>query len=263
MMPIPLTVAVCIGIIAILVTILIWYWYETPGPQKAIVFPGRARQENPELRVLVGRSQFVPPPRRPRGVLDLGLHHMEIIVRCDTDQALKMSVPTQVGYRVGNEVPQIRRAALLFLGRAKELEDTVAATVDGNVRAVIGTMSFEHLLRERSKVEDEVAARTVHVFEDLGLVLVHLTLGQPEETSGYGKRLHEMALQRMQKEEATTNREVKEHIEREETLLASPPSRSNASAPRSKKRSPNVDPGTNLCWISSPSAISRRLCRKR
>lgn len=203
-------VLIALGILLVLAYVIYSRFRVTPGPQRALVYPGGGLwsgwrgTDGEDLRIVVGKTRFVPPPHRHRGELFLGIRNIELGVSCETKQALRVRVVTTVTFRVGNAVEHIRRAALRFLdSNSTQLEKTVSNLIQNTVRTVIGEFEYTALVFDQETVISEVRERVRSEFLVNGLLVESVGFNDIVDLDGHGAALRRNAevdaeLQRVQ-----------------------------------------------------------------
>ena len=120
--------------------------FHTTGPNQALIISGGSR----EPKVVVGGRIFVVP--LIQRVQTLSLEVMTLTPstnRVYTKEGVAVSVDgvAQVKVKGGDS---ILRAAQQFLGkRLAEIEEVALQTLEGNQRAILGTMTVEEIYQDR------------------------------------------------------------------------------------------------------------------
>jgi flotillin len=162
---------------------LLWY---IPAPDEALVISGSAHQP-PEtgFRVVTGRRSFVLPIKQKARVLSLALREVELVEDCITSQGIHLNVRLVAAIKVGDDPVSMASAARRFLSAQDRMEEMAGRMLAGNVRAVIGGVTVEHVITERDRVTQEIKKRSRAELEKLGLVVDALEIQEIEDTSGY------------------------------------------------------------------------------
>ncbi|MFH1572651.1 MAG: SPFH domain-containing protein, partial [Acidobacteriota bacterium] len=88
--------------------------------------------------------------------------------------------------KVGGDEPSIRTAAEQFLGKsAEEIKDIALQTVEGHLRAIIGTLTVEEIYKNRDQFASSVQDVAVSDLANMGLKIVSFTLKDIRDNHGY------------------------------------------------------------------------------
>ena len=121
--------------------------FHTVGPNHALIVSGGT--EEPKLKV--GGRMFVMPILQKAQLISLEV--MTLLVntaRVYTKEGVSVSVDGVAQVKVGRSEEAIRTAAEQFLGKsAEQIADVALQTLEGQQRAILGTMTVEDIYRDR------------------------------------------------------------------------------------------------------------------
>jgi flotillin len=209
-----------LGIVAFLVTFTLALLgrYKKVGPNEALIISGmvRNRRIDPSktlgFKVQVGGGAFVWPAIQKADVLSLEVmtihvHTPEVV----TDQGIPIQVDGIAQIKVDSDEVAIATAAEQFLGRGtKEIMDVALQTVEGHLRAILGTMRVEDIYKNREAFAQKVHEVATPDLAHMGLRIVSFTLRDITDGNGYlealGKpRLAEVKRDALMKEAQATS----------------------------------------------------------
>jgi flotillin len=199
-MPIPgfgSVLAVAIGFIVVIVIILalIGSRYVKVGPNHVLIVSGRRRRIiTPDgktieigFRLVRGGGTFVWPVIEMAEMMSLELMTLEVRT---PEVYTSMGVPIQVDgiaqIKVRNDDVSIRTASEQFLSKGMEQVRMIALqTVEGHLRAILGTLTVEEAYRERDKFAARVQDVAATDLANMGLQIVSFTIRDIRDTQGY------------------------------------------------------------------------------
>ncbi|MDB5160081.1 MAG: hypothetical protein JWO99_344 [Candidatus Saccharibacteria bacterium] len=148
-------------------------------------------------RILVGGGAFVPPFRKAT-VFDLG---MITVTSSDDETQSKSMVPVIVEWTAqlradtslddtGQLNESIRNAILGFTNyKPEEISKALQQTLEGEVRAVVATLTPQALVQGKAELATEVNTGVAPNMKQLGYLLVSLNIGKISDNSDYFKNL--------------------------------------------------------------------------
>jgi flotillin len=164
-------------------------WYKA-GPNEVLVISGGFRAggaagAGPAL--VRGGGRFVLPFLYR--VDHLSLEIMSINVQTPevyTIQGVPVIVDGIAQVKVDNTEEAIRTAAEQFLGkRVQEIQNIALETLEGHLRAVLGTLTVEEIYKEREKFASRVAEIATSDMANMGLRVVSFTIKNITDRNGY------------------------------------------------------------------------------
>ncbi len=169
--------------------------YTTVGPNEALIVSGRRRRVRlPDgtvrtvgYRLVLGGGTFVWPVREKVQRLSLELMTLEVrTAEVYTAHAIPITVDGVAQVRVRGDEAGIATAAQQFLSRSREdIMRTVQQTLEGHLRAAIGTMTVEEIYRSRDTLARTAREAAAGDLAAMGLEIVSLTIRTIADSQGY------------------------------------------------------------------------------
>ncbi|WP_325049263.1 flotillin family protein, partial [Micromonospora deserti] len=111
-----------------------------------------------QFRIVTGHGSFVLPIKQKARMLSLALREAEIAEDCVTQQGIRLAVRAVCVFKVGDDAVSIANAARRFLSEQHRMEERVGRIFAGHLRSIVGGLTVEQIIRERSRVSQEVVA---------------------------------------------------------------------------------------------------------
>ncbi|MFD6801852.1 flotillin family protein [Streptomyces cyaneofuscatus] len=181
----PVALAV-IGIVVLLVLLglVVITRYKVAGPSEAFIITGRRGKkstdpvtglvsvDNSGQKVVVGGGVFVVPFVQQKFTLDLSSRHIPIAVRgAVTLRGVKSNLEGVAIVKVGGGEDAIRAAAQRFLQQQDGIVGFTQEVLSGALRAIVGRMSVEDIIRDRAAFAGQVAEEAEASLSGQGLIL--------------------------------------------------------------------------------------------
>ncbi|MFJ4770302.1 SPFH domain-containing protein [Streptomyces uncialis] len=161
-------------------------FWQVPAPNEAMLISGSKRQaQDTQFRIVTGHGSFVLPVKQKARMLSLALREAEIAEDCVTQQGIRLTVRAVCVFKVGDDAVSIANAARRFLSEQSRMEELVGRIFAGHLRSIIGGLTVEQIIRERSRVAQEVMAGSHGEMEKLGIVVDALQIQEIEDATGY------------------------------------------------------------------------------
>ncbi|MCX7045597.1 MAG: SPFH domain-containing protein [Candidatus Sumerlaeota bacterium] len=190
-----ITAAIVIIIILFLAAYIFARRYQKAGPNEVFIISGRKRKFRYAngrdaihgFRCVRGGGTFVWPVLEKVDVLSLELFTLEI----ETPEVYTMlGVPVLVDgiaqVKVNGEEESIITAAERFLGkRAEEIQRIALQTLEGHLRAVLGTMTVEDIYKNRETFAQRVQEIATADMANMGLKIDSFTIRNIKDNQGY------------------------------------------------------------------------------
>ncbi|MEV4613505.1 SPFH domain-containing protein [Kitasatospora sp. NPDC049258] len=161
------------------------FWH-VPAPNEAMLISGSKRQsQDTQFRIVTGHGSFVVPVKQKARMLSLALQEAEIAEDCVTQQGIRLTVRAVCVFKVGDDAVSIANAARRFLSEQNQMQELVGRIFAGHLRSIIGGLTVEQIIRERSRVAQEVMAGSHGEMEKLGIVVDALQIQEIEDATGY------------------------------------------------------------------------------
>ena len=181
---------VIVAVLLILVFGFIFNRWFKAGPNEVLVISGGFRAGGPGTKgpaLVRGGGRFVWPFLYR--VDHLSLEVMSINVQTPevyTVQGVTVVVDGIAQVKVDNTEDAIRTAAEQFLGkRVQEIQNIALETLEGHLRAVLGTLTVEEIYKEREKFASRVAEIATADMANMGLRIVSFTIKNITDRNGY------------------------------------------------------------------------------
>jgi flotillin len=220
-----------------LVALLVLSRFKVAGPNEAFIITGRKGKKvvNAETgalstdlsgqKVVMGASAFVLPVVQKLAVLDLSSRQIAVSVSSAVSaQGIKCSLEGVAVVKVGGTENAVRAAAQRFLGQQSEVEHFTQEVLAGSLRAIVGRLSVEEIVKDRAAFAREVAEEAESSLTNQGLVLDTFQLQDIQTEGNYLQDLGRPEAVRAEKEasiaEAIARREADEARIRAEEQIA-------------------------------------------
>ncbi|MFD6417183.1 flotillin family protein [Streptomyces sp. NPDC060194] len=181
----PVLIAVAgVVVLLVLLALVVITRYKVAGPSEAFIITGRRgkRSIDPETgrvstdnsgqKVVVGGGVFVVPFVQQKFTLDLSSRHIPISVRgAVTLRGVKANLEGVAIVKVGGSEDAIRAAAQRFLQQQNGIVGFTQEVLSGALRAIVGRMSVEDIIRDRAAFAGQVAEEAEASLSGQGLVL--------------------------------------------------------------------------------------------
>jgi flotillin len=168
----------------ILVAYLIVQRIKVAGPNEAYIITGRKGSpvKNPETgevshdmsgqKVVMGASVFVLPFVQKLHIMDLSSRRISISIRgAVSTQGIKADLDGVAIVKVGGNEDAIRAAAQRFLTQQKEVETFTQEVLAGSLRAIVGRLTVEEIIKDRAAFASAVAEEAETSLTNQGLTL--------------------------------------------------------------------------------------------
>ncbi|MFJ6656536.1 flotillin family protein [Streptomyces sp. NPDC091377] len=202
-MSVGLLVGVAFAAVLLLVIVFKLMW-RVAEPNEALIISGSKHsveglEEGMGFRIVTGRGTLVLPGVQAVRKLSLDLNQTELHVDCVTHQGIPLKVRGVVIFKVGDDFVSIANAARRFLDQQKLMAERVHTVFAGHLRAIVGGLTVEDMIRDREKLTGQARAACGTEMEKLGLIVDSLQIHEIEDPTGYIKNLsapHTAAVQR-------------------------------------------------------------------
>lgn len=207
--------ALWVGIIVIALIIfgiLMKLRYKVPKAHQALVITGGKRG----LRVLPGRGAFVTPIRRKYGFFSLGI----MTVRSDEKETQTSTiVPVVVAWTAqlrpdSDDIVTLTKAVSGFSNFEDQTEimESLRQTLDGEVRAVVATMTPEEVIRDKTGFSNKVKEGVEERMQELGFKLVSLNIAEVTDRNGHYANLAAPDRESQRQKAETVSAQANQHI---------------------------------------------------
>ncbi|MFE9564153.1 flotillin family protein [Streptomyces sp. NPDC006487] len=178
------TAVVGVFVLLVLLALVVVTRYKVAGPSEAFLITGRRGKsstdpetgristDNSGQKVVVGGGVFVVPFVQQRYTLDLSSRHIPVAVRgAVTLRGIKANLEGVAIVKVGGNEDAIRAAAQRFLQQQDGIVGFTQEVLSGALRAIVGRMSVEDIIRDRAAFAGQVAEEAEASLSGQGLVL--------------------------------------------------------------------------------------------
>src|SRR5262245_26278645 len=194
------TTLVVVGIIAVLFVVFMFFaiWasrYTKVGPNQVLVISGRKhRVMDPDgtarevgFRVVKGGGVFVWPVYEKVDVLSLELLTIDVQTpEVYTSKGVPVRVDGVAQIKVKGDDVSIATAAEQFLSKGtEEIKNIATQTLEGHLRAILGTMTVEDIYQNRDAFASKVQEVAAGDMANMGLGIVSFTIRDIRDKQGY------------------------------------------------------------------------------
>jgi flotillin len=188
-------VFITVPIVFFLLILAVAKRYKKVGPNQVMVISGRKHRirgeagevETTGYRIRKGGGAFVFPLLERVDVLSLEVMTLDITTpEVYTKPGVPIVVDGVAQVKIRGDEASIRTAAEQFLGKTvEEIKQVALQTVEGHLRAIIGTLSVEEIYRNRDQFAGSVQEVAVSDMANMGLAIVSFTLKDIRDSHGY------------------------------------------------------------------------------
>jgi flotillin len=197
-------VAGAVVLVILLVMLTFRSMWRIAEPNEALIISGRPhRQRGGEMslgfKVATGGGTLVLPGIQAVRKLSLDLRETDLQIDCVTHQGIPLRVRGVVIYKVGDDLASIANAARRFLDQQNQMDQRVHNLFAGHLRAIIGNMTVEEMIRDREKLTQLTREHAGTEMEKLGLIVDSLQIQEILDPTGYIQNLalpHAAAVER-------------------------------------------------------------------
>jgi flotillin len=209
----------------LLVGLLVLSRFKVAGPNEAFIITGRKGKAvtNAEgvvstdlsgQKVVMGASAFVVPVVQKLAILDLSSRQIAVSVGSAVSaHGIKCSLEGVAVVKVGGSEDAIRAAAQRFLGQQDDIEHFTQEVLAGSLRAIVGRLSVEEIIKDRAAFAREVAEEAESSLTNQGLVLDTFQLQDIQTEGNYLRDLGRPESARAEKEAAIAEANARREAE--------------------------------------------------
>ena len=213
-------------VLLLLVGLIVLSRIKVAGPNEAFIITGRKGKAvtnaqtgvvSTDLsgqKVVMGASTFVVPVVQKLAVLDLSSRQIAVSVGSAVSaHGIKCSLEGVAVVKVGGTEDAIRAAAQRFLGQQGEIEHFTQEVLAGSLRAIVGRLSVEEIVKDRAAFAREVAEEAESSLTNQGLVLDTFQLQDIQTEGNYLRDLGRPEAARAEKEAAIAEAQARREAE--------------------------------------------------
>jgi flotillin len=174
------------GIVVALILFLLVYLsrYRKCGPNEVMVISGRGKLG---FRIVKGGGTFIVPIVERVDILSL--EDMALEVKCEdvyTSEGVPITVDGVAVVKVASDNESIRTAAEQFLSKQRpEIANIAAQTLEGHLRAILGTLTVEEVYQDREKFAQSVQNVAAVDMANMGMSIVAFTIREVSDRREY------------------------------------------------------------------------------
>jgi len=170
--------------------------YKKVGPNEVLIISGRGTSHvdattgksiRRSFRVVRGGGTFIWPVLERVDHLSLELMTIEVVTpNVYTLQGVPVTLDGVAQVKVGSDDVSIVTAAEQFLSKAvNEIQNVALQTLEGHLRAIVGTMTVEEIYKDRDKFAQRVQEVSALDMKNMGLTIVSFTIKNIHDAQGY------------------------------------------------------------------------------
>jgi flotillin len=206
-------------------------FYRVAEPNEALIISGWRAHHGAEgdaaglgFKIVVGKGAWVVPGLQKVRRLSLDIHEAELDLDCVTTQGIQIGVRAVVIYKIADDFASIANAARRFLDQEDQMDVKVHNVFAGHLRAIVGTMTVEDLIRNRDALTRATRESSASEMQRLGLTIDSLQIQEIADHSGYIENVSMPEAARVAKEariaQSQADREATEREQESEALKA-------------------------------------------
>lgn len=191
-------IAVVAAGLVVLVLLLVTVWarrYTTVGPNQVLIISGRPlKYADPDgsvrtrgFRIVKGGGKFVWPVIEKKDFLSLELMTIDVQTpEVYTSKGVPVRVDGVAQIKVKGDDVSIATAAEQFLSKGSdEIKNIAMQTMEGHLRAILGTLSVEEIYQNRDAFAAKVQEVAAGDMANMGLGIVSFTIRDIKDNQGY------------------------------------------------------------------------------
>jgi len=187
-----ITIAVVVLVIVLfLLVYLVFSRYTKVGPNQVLVVSGIKHREQDGtkvgFRIVKGGGTFVIPIFEKVDILSLELLTIDVQTpEVYTSKGVPVKVDGVAQTKVKGDDVSIRTAAEQFLGKSTdEIRNIATQTLEGHLRAILGTMTVEEIYQNRDAFAQKVQEVAAGDMANMGLNIISFTIRDIRDGQGY------------------------------------------------------------------------------
>ena len=169
--------------------------YKKVGPNEVLIISGRGvstrdavgKAYRRTFRIVRGGGTFIWPVLERTDLLSLELMTIEIVTpNVYTLQGVPVTVDGVAQVKIGSDDVSIFTAAEQFLSKnVEEIQNVALQTLEGHLRAIVGTMTVEDIYKDRDKFAQRVQEVSALDMKNMGMAIVSFTIKNIHDEQGY------------------------------------------------------------------------------
>jgi len=184
-------VLAALAAVLLFVAIVFRMLWRVAEPNEALVISGFGHSsqdtshEGLGFKIVTGKGVPVLPGFQQVRRLTLDLREAELAIDCVTHQGIPVGIKGVVIFKVGDDYASIANAARRFLDQQDLMEARVHNVFAGHLRAIVGNLTMEELIRDREKLTSLTRQASGTEMEKLGLIVDSLQIQELDDPTGY------------------------------------------------------------------------------
>jgi uncharacterized membrane protein YqiK len=184
-----LVALIVLAAVVVAIPLAIYFMWKVAEPNEAVIVSGLGARGDDEsglgFKIVVGRGTLVLPGLQTARRLSLAAQKSDLNVRCITTQGVPVTLHGVVVYKIGDSMREIANSARRFLEKELEMDRNVHEVFTGHIRAIVGTVTVEDIIREREQLATKTRDGAMSEMAKLGLVIDSLQFQEVEDPTGY------------------------------------------------------------------------------
>ena len=155
-------------------------------PNQVAVFYGKRHGEHGYV-VVTGGARFKWPLIEDVKVMDLAVFQQKLTLNgIPNKDGVKVNIIAVATCKIKTDTASLNAAVERFLGkRPEEIHAVVLENLEGQLRAVLGTMTIEQLIKEREVFANKVKSEATAELDKIGVGIDILNIQNIDDASGY------------------------------------------------------------------------------
>ncbi|MGH2545087.1 MAG: flotillin family protein [Ardenticatenaceae bacterium] len=191
-------VLVALVLLALFVTAVALYaWrFQKVGPNEVLVISGRrdryieaatGEEKARNYRIVQGGGTFVWPVVERVDDLSLEIMTIDVVTpKVYTSKGVPLTVDGVAQVKIRGDDVSISTAAEQFLSKTvQEIKNVALQTMEGHLRAILGTLTVEEIYQDRDAFAQQVQAVAAGDMANMGLQIVSFTIRDIRDDQGY------------------------------------------------------------------------------
>ena len=194
----PMMIAVGVVAILFIIFLFIGIWasrYTKVGPNQVLVVSGGRHvvvdadgtQREVGFRIVKGGGTFVMPVKEKVDILSLEILTIDVQTpEVYTSKGVPVRVDGVAQIKIKGDDVSIRTASEQFLSKTTdEIKSVAMQTLEGHLRAILGTMTVEEIYQNRDAFASKVQEVAAGDMANMGLGIVSFTIRDIRDSQGY------------------------------------------------------------------------------
>jgi len=186
-----IVVIAVLAVVGFLLLYMVFSRYTKVGPNQVLIVSGKKHRledgTTVGFRIVKGGGTFVMPIFEKVDLLSLELLTIDVQTpEVYTSKGVPVKVDGVAQIKVKGDDISIRTSAEQFLGKAQdEIRNIATQTLEGHLRAILGTMTVEEIYQNRDAFASKVQEVAAGDMANMGLGIVSFTIRDIRDTQGY------------------------------------------------------------------------------